>query len=401
MHSHEIRQRKKHADPLANKLVLWYNDWYKRKLGSCAGLSIDSIVRGGKESCRPKVTAQVLTVPVHPALSPVPAAHLVLFGTSSSGRPSSHSGTSHTGSAPKTGMASQSRHGPRPRINQPIGFVISAGRRPVYHYARRHDYVYYPVTWTDSDTGMHYERGYYDEIGRRYDSVAFKKNGRYENVRCHCPYCEQDTVISMESDSPMQKELACPHCGGMMEIQSALDEYTEAGSRSGYASKRENRTLKWVILALAILLSIFSIRLSLQKKEPALPDVQPISVVDTNSNPQQLALLGGELHLVRHSDGTYGILNDPIREYDKVLEYEAESGNYYDKETDCWLWQNTDVTPAVWQYWFEGISSDYGDYGWMEWDNSEKTWYIEASEGNLIALPAKYDTGRLWHISSQ
>lgn len=298
-------------------------------------------------------------------------------------------------------MASQSRHGPRPRINQPIGFVISAGRRPVYHYARRHDYVYYPVAWTDSGTGMHYERGYYDEIGRRYDSVAFKKNGRYENVRCHCPYCEQDTVISMESDSPMQKELACPHCGGMMEIQSALDEYTEAGSRSGYASKRENRTLKWVILALAILLSVFSIRLSLQKKEPALPDVQPISVVDTNSNPQQLALLGGELHLVRHSDGTYGILNDPIREYDKVLEYEAESGNYYDKETDCWLWQNTDVTPAVWQYWFEGISSDYGDYGWMEWDNSEKTWYIEASEGNWITLPAKYDTGRLWHISSQ
>ena len=48
------------------------------------------------------------------------------FGSSSSGRPSSHSGTSHTGSAPKTGMASQSRHGPRPRINQPIGFVISA-----------------------------------------------------------------------------------------------------------------------------------------------------------------------------------------------------------------------------------------------------------------------------------
>ena len=269
------------------------------------------------------------------------------FGSSSSGRPSSHSGTSHTGSAPKTGMASQSRHGPRPRINQPIGFVISAGRRPVYHYARRHDYVYYPVAWTDSGTGMHYERGYYDEIGRRYDSVAFKKNGRYENVRCHCPYCEQDTVISMESDSPMQKELACPHCGGMMEIQSALDEYTEAGSRSGYAFKRENRTLKWVILALAILLSIFSIRLSLQKKEPALPDVQPISVVDTNSNPQQLALLGGELHLIRHSDGTYGILNDPIREYDKVLEYEAESGNYYDKETDCWLWQNTDVTPAI------------------------------------------------------
>ena len=66
-------------DPLANRPVLWYNDWYKRKPGSCAGLSIDSIVRGGKESCRPKVTVQVRTVPVHPALSPVLEAHLVLF----------------------------------------------------------------------------------------------------------------------------------------------------------------------------------------------------------------------------------------------------------------------------------------------------------------------------------
>ena len=52
------------------------------------------------------------------------------FGSSSSGRPSSHSGTSHTGSAPKTGMASQSRHGPRPRINQPIGLLYQpAGDR--------------------------------------------------------------------------------------------------------------------------------------------------------------------------------------------------------------------------------------------------------------------------------
>ena len=310
-------------------------------------------------------------------------------------------------SASKAGLTSQPRRGPRPRINQPLGFVISAGRRPVYHYARRHDYVYYPVAWTDNNTGMHYESGYYDENGRRYNNVAFKTAGKYENVRCHCPYCEQDTVISMESDSPMQKELTCPHCGGMMEIQSALDEYDDSRenalsrNHSAYASKRENRTLKRVILALAILLCVFSIRLGFQKKEPAVPDVQTISVVDTNSNAQQLVLFGNELHLVRHSDGTYGILNDPIREYDKLLEYEADSGNYYDQETDCWLWQNTDVTPAIWQYWVEGISSDYGDYGWMEWDDSEKTWYIEASEGNWIRLPSKYDTGNLWHISSQ
>ena len=324
------------------------------------------------------------------------------FASASQSRPSPHPETSHSG-LPKT--PPQMRQGPRPRINQPIGFIVAGGRRPVYHYARRHDYVYYPVAWTDSNTGMSYESGYYDENGRHYNSVAFKTNGKYENVLCHCPYCEQDTYISMESDSPMQKELTCPHCGGMMEIQSALDEQSsESGYRSASAAKKENRTLKRVVLALAILLSVFSIRLAIQKKEPTTPNIpgtQTISIVETNPNTQQTVAFGSELHLVKHSDGTYGVLNDPIREYDKRLEYESDSGNYYDKESDCWLWQNTDVTPAIWQYWYEGISSDYGDYGWMEWDESEKAWYIEASNGNWIRLPSKYDTGRLWHISLQ
>ena len=69
---------------------------------------------------------------------------------------------------------------------------------------------------------------------------------------------------------------------------------------------------------------------------------------------------------------------------------------YYDEETECWIWWNTDVDPNVWQYWYEGISSDYGDYGWMEHDDTG--WYIEASRGNWIELPSRYDTGNLWYI---
>ena len=121
------------------------------------------------------------------------------------------------------------------------------------------------------------------------------------------------------------------------------------------------------------------------------------SIIDGEYNSR----MDSELYLVKYNDGVYDILNDPIQDYDKLLTYDSDGGNYYDKESDCWLWHNTDVTPAIWQYWYNGISSDYGDYGWMEWDEAENIWYIEESDGNWIKLPSKYYTGHLWHIFPQ
>lgn len=73
-----------------------------------------------------------------------------------------------------------------------------------------------------------------------------------------------------------------------------------------------------------------------------------------------------------------------------------EYDSYYDKETDCYFVYNEDYD--TWQYWYEGISSDFGDYGWMEYDVEEAMWYIEASNGNWIALPNEYGADKLWHI---
>ena len=81
---------------------------------------------------------------------------------------------------------------------------------------------------------------------------------------------------------------------------------------------------------------------------------------------------------------------------DKKLVWDAGADSYYDADTDCWLWYNTDVEPAVWQYWYEGISSDFDESGWMEHDADG--WYIEAYEGDWIALPTQYDTSGLWYI---
>lgn len=70
--------------------------------------------------------------------------------------------------------------------------------------------------------------------------------------------------------------------------------------------------------------------------------------------------------------------------------------SYYDEETDCYFAYSDEF--GVWQYWYEGISSDFGDFGWMEYDEKEARWYIEVAEGNWIVLPKGYNTDKLWHI---
>jgi hypothetical protein len=71
--------------------------------------------------------------------------------------------------------------------------------------------------------------------------------------------------------------------------------------------------------------------------------------------------------------------------------------SYYDKQTDCYFFLNTDVDPAIWQYWFEGISSDYGDYGWLEWDAREQRWYVQTGENKWEVLPENKGSD-LWHF---
>ena len=282
------------------------------------------------------------------------------------------------------------------------------GAKPRYHYARRHDYIFYPIAWVDQSTGTSYEAGYYDEDGKRYDSVAFKKGDSYDNVVCHCPYCDQDTILNLTSEQIASHSLKCPNCNGQMEIQSALDEYTDATGASGgsytdtdevKSVKKKNNTLKWVIVALAVLLSLKI--WGGDKKEPVQQNTgtgSGTTVVQNNNAVSNTDLFGSVLYLVQHEDGSYGVLTDPIRENDKTLIWDADSEAYYDSSTECWIWYNTNVSPNIWQYWYEGISSEY-DEGWMEYDTNEQCWYIEKTSGNWIKLPSKYNSSRLWYIS--
>lgn len=332
----------------------------------------------------------------------------------SSSGPSRHSSTSHSSAPLFGGFGSsagrtQSRPAPRPvsqpsarpRVNQPVGFLISQAMRPTTYYGRRHDYVYYPESWTDTATGTHYEKGYYDENGKYYDSVAFQKNGRYENVVCYCPYCESKTILNLNNSAGTNQSMQCPNCGAPMRIESELDEIvqqppenthtynSEESLKNAFGQKRKKRGLG---LALVLILAMVMVISSIARRlvHSVYEQTGQYAPIEQSSTLNQKYL-----YLEKQADGSYHSVTDPIRA-DRILVYDAYEDSYYDEESDCWLWYNTEVDPPVWQYWVEGISSNFGDYGWMEHD--EDGWWIEASHGNWIQLPGKYLVDNLWYI---
>ncbi len=323
--------------------------------------------------------------------------------------PSPHSSTSRSSRQTSYGNASYSRQQSsspspppkRPRINQPAGFRPVGGRRPSYYYGRRHDYIYYPIAWTDSVTGTTYEKGYYDENGKRYENVSFEKNGRYENVICHCPYCGQDTILNLNADQISSQSLQCPHCSGPMEVRSMLDEAVRStGGSAVYGTTGVKKKKKHIGLIVAISLLVFILigmfsNASHPLQEPSVQNnsSQQVYMIEDNTNTD---LFGEVISLVSTGNNAYRIISDN-QSAEKKITWDSYQESYYDIDSDCWLWYNTDLEPPIWQYWYEGISSDYGDYGWMEHDDDG--WFIEAGSGNWIPLPSKYDTDQLWYIA--
>ena len=204
------------------------------------------------------------------------------------------------------------------------------------------------------------------------------------------------------ADAAEGHSLKCPNCGAPMEIRSELDTIlsetpenthvynSEESLRNAFPQKKKTRV--WpIVLALMLAFSLVN-----RVKERLSPEpVQQLPTTVSSGSTLSLAPFGDHLYLEKQEDGSYHVVTDVLRA-DKLLDYERDSDNYYDEASDCWLWYNREVEPAVWQYWYEGISSDFGDWGWMEHDADG--WYIEKSAGNWIPLPEKYDASGLWYI---
>ncbi len=302
----------------------------------------------------------------------------------------SHSSSSHSSRAHSYAARSHAR----PRTNQPSGYSGTA--KPVRHCGRRHDYVFYPIGWTDSSTGKEYKKGYYDENGQYYEDVAFKTGDRYENVLCRCDYCGKQSKMTWKENMT----LSCPGCGAPLTIVSALDEeqpQQRQGADTDSLSPSAVFALAFAIIAGAVVVVAAAFFLSF--KQSGVRDYE----YGTNEGyteyvtaPDNTDIFGDTIYLDRINDTTYVMSEDGKESYDKRLTWDYGYESYYDKESDCYLWYNTDVAPNLWQYWYEDISSDFGDYGWMEYE--ESGWFIEEDNGYWISLPDSYDDSQLWHI---
>ena len=325
----------------------------------------------------------------------------------------------------------------RPRSNQPAGYVARehGWARPRTHYGVLHNYVYYPVPWTDAATGREYRQGYYDEDGAYYEDVAFREDGVYKNVLCKCEYCDTITKLDWTESGP----LICPQCGGAMKLLSTLDEYTrdpqyetlrnrsdyvDYADRDGGPGEADDLEPKRILgILLAVLVAVLML-VSLAQSETDSrdegydPEHRPEdgwvylgngaygqygrpdgSIADAPVS--NVELFGAVVYLRETAPGVCAITDLP-GEASRRLIWSYSEDSYYENDSGLWLWYNTDVYPSLWQYWYEPISGDYGDYGdygWMEYEDG--VWYIEAEEGDWIPVPASYDTSPLWHIDPE
>lgn len=223
-------------------------------------------------------------------------------------------------------------------------------------------------------------------------------------VMYECPYCRGKVTAQPSPDGMHQ--LTCPNCGGILAESNAIAQPQTAQSFSqpqgnmaapdtGYSAeqpaarrKRSSPLVKVLFLVFMICIIAAAVRIA-------------------NSRMYEAA------HRTDHNENAYNDVNNDYNAPDskeskdgiyvnalgRTVPWDSENEWYYDEDTDCYFFQNNDMDPPVWQYWFEGVSSNYGgDYGWMEWDYNENRWYVQQSENSWVPLPENEYTDRLWHM---
>lgn len=238
----------------------------------------------------------------------------------------------------------------------------------------RHDYQYYPSRWYDESTGTQYEAGYYDENGQYYKNVAIRNGSEFETA-LNCEYCGTQIKLKWtEGAIP-----SCPNCGASLKEvadNSVIEDKLQDQIVSAPSSNIGRRFLRIALTMLVCMCFLPMMMFACMRKFAS-------SKTSTGTAYEQEANSDDSIYI--DVLGRYCYWDD---------EYEC----YYDEETDCYFVYADNVNPPEWQYWFEGVSSDYGDYGWMSYHYDEGLWYIETSNGHWEVLPSSYDASALWHV---
>lgn len=321
-------------------------------------------------------------------------------GSSFHSSPSSHSYSSHSSSWSSCSHLSRSesypsshsygrteRYEPKPPTPREIhaGDSNTIVNILLLHYLFRNEeerrkkhYTYHPRAFTDK-YGHENKAGYYDEdTGRCCENMVMPG---IRNI-VTCPQCRAQHFHTWETDSPSYA-VTCPFCDHRFIVPDKADgEYVKETEKLTPEARWKDFKAKVLKILYAVFGVIFAAGLI------ACLILGGVTLVDyLESRPVEATttrVVSGSLNT---------IYVEPIG---RECSFDGE--NYYDKETDMYFWFNTDVSPAQWQYWYEPISGQYGDFGWMEYDDSEQRWYIEASSGTWVKYEG--DTSAMWHFDN-
>ena len=83
-------------------------------------------------------------------------------------------------------------------------------------------------------------------------------------------------------------------------------------------------------------------------------DYQNQTVQQYDYNNGLSSSFGSEIRLRSNGQNAYQYAGSADQTYDKRLIWDSDADSYYDAASDCWLWYNTDVEPAIWQYCMKG-----------------------------------------------
>ncbi len=238
--------------------------------------------------------------------------------------------------------------------------------------------MYYSKDWTDSSTGKYFEKGFYDETGKHYKNVTIK-DARNKKILFRCEYCGTEVKAEWESG----EKPSCPNCSAQLQevatdelaVTSPFDQFDYTPDPGAYDSMG---SFGWLVKMLFVVVAVIIGLVGLNSASDDFDN--PRSNVVYNTNPVSINTIY-------------------VPELGHSCMWWSTYESYYDQTTDCYFYYNKDIDYPDWQYWYEGISSDYGDYGWMEYELETDTWFIETDNGVWIELPEKYNKDNLWHTT--
>lgn len=386
--------------------------------------------------------------------------------------------------------------------------------KPTFHHCYKHDYYYFAEDFFDKITNTQYKKGYYDEEGTYYEDLKIEYSDSEIIELCTCEYCGSIEKIDLKQ-MKLGETLKCSNCTAILNLDNITtlntDYYVcdENGNflnqkvtknnvydnyDSQYNTRETSHGLKSSSLIGIILTIIFLIICIPCCSIGFIETIYDTGYYDDydnyNDNMYNVSTPFGETIYVPEIDrycefvddyyydeitdcyflfeenieypdmrywyedfssqyGDYGwleyhketnewyvevdyntweVVNNPpdyfwytsyeslmgnsyssnsttIIENEKVYVEEInrycylDDGDYYDEQTKCWFYYNNYVTPPVVHYWYEDFSSQYGDYGWLEYDEETNEWYVETSYGiwELVENPPNY----FWHTTTK